>query len=447
MNNPEIDIKEVLNEYFKLKNKFYNEIMVNKKKIMNNSTLSNKEKRSEFLKLKPKCVNCKRPSVKGTIFSIIYHESNDVNESYRTFKVMCGDIADPCNLNIEFELGSVTSIEEDLNELSEDIKYYKNNIINDKNKLLFGLITTETALNNFETNKDNISISTSLYEKYLDMWKNKIDNPEKKIELDDAILLSYDYIKQIKEFIKKMKQNNDSQYAVEAVNIYHNVLEPLLQKIRNLKYGENFVYQDDNNYCKLIQNKYSISDINIDDKFNNKIKAFDVGIKSKKETKKETKKKKTFIIESDESLGEEEITKNPQNDFTIGEGKDGIEWNNPQYKNLWSKLPENLKNEFKLNIDWMKDFMYKCVNKNEPCSLTTPPNLIIPPMFNETTKQYDFGVSIYNKSFNKLSQNSQNIYLKLYKVDSTTKAKDYRQLENAMNDLVEKELNFYKVRL
>ena len=33
MIQPEIDVKEALNEYFKLKNKFYNEIMVNKKKL------------------------------------------------------------------------------------------------------------------------------------------------------------------------------------------------------------------------------------------------------------------------------------------------------------------------------------------------------------------------------------------------------------------------------
>ena len=168
-NKEEIDVKEALNEYFRLKDKFYNELIVNKKKIINNSTLlSNREKRSEFLKLKPKCVNCKRPSEKGTMFLITYHEATDVDDSYRTFKAMCGNIADPCNLNIEIELGSVNSIEEDLNELSEDIKYYKNNIINDKNKLLFGLITTETALKNFETNKENISHGTSLYEKYLE---------------------------------------------------------------------------------------------------------------------------------------------------------------------------------------------------------------------------------------------------------------------------------------
>jgi hypothetical protein len=447
-NKEEIDVKEALNEYFRLKDKFYNELIVNKKKIINNSTLSNREKRSEFLKLKPKCVNCKRPSEKGTIFLITYHESTDVDDSYRTFKAMCGNIADPCNLNIEIELGSVNSIEEDLNELSEDIKYYKNNIINDKNKLLFGLITTETALKNFETNKENISHGTSLYENYLDIWKNKTDNLDKKTQLDDTIVLSYDYIKQIKVSIKKMRENNDTQFAVDAANIYYNVLEPLLQKIRNLKYSENFVYHDDNDYCKLIQNKYSISDINMVSAFGNKIKAFDVGIKTKQQTKQKTKKKKTFIIESDESEEEKE-REEKQNEPIIGEGKDGIEWNNPEYKKLWSKLPENLKNEFKLNIDWMKDFMNKCLNKpkNEPCSLTIPPNLIIPPILNETTKQYDFGVLIYNKVFNDLPQITKNTYLKLYKLDTSTKAKNYGQLENAMNNLVEQELKFSKVYL
>ena len=46
--------KEALNEFFKLKSKYETQINANKKKIMNNTTLSKREKRSEFLKLKPK---------------------------------------------------------------------------------------------------------------------------------------------------------------------------------------------------------------------------------------------------------------------------------------------------------------------------------------------------------------------------------------------------------
>jgi hypothetical protein len=119
-----------------------------------------------------------------------------------------------------------------------------------------------------------------------------------------------------------------------------------------------------------------------------------------------------------------------------------------EYKNLWYKLPKKLKGEFKLNIDWMKDFMYKCVNakkKGGPgfngCRLPTPPNIIIPPR--ETSNgQYDFGVSIYNIAFNKQPKSLQQTYLTFYKEDPATKVKNYKMLEDAMNSLVEKEVDF-----
>lgn len=62
--------KEALNEFFKLKSKYETQISANKKKIINDASLSKREKRSEFLKLKPKCINCQRPG--GTKFQVIY---------------------------------------------------------------------------------------------------------------------------------------------------------------------------------------------------------------------------------------------------------------------------------------------------------------------------------------------------------------------------------------
>ena len=68
-------VDNVVNEYYKLKNKYETEINNNKRRIINNKSLSNKEKRSEFQKLKPKCVNCHRPG--GTIFSTRFFESKE----------------------------------------------------------------------------------------------------------------------------------------------------------------------------------------------------------------------------------------------------------------------------------------------------------------------------------------------------------------------------------
>ena len=45
------NVKDALNDYFRLKNKFETQLNDMKKKIINNPSFSNREKRSEFLKL------------------------------------------------------------------------------------------------------------------------------------------------------------------------------------------------------------------------------------------------------------------------------------------------------------------------------------------------------------------------------------------------------------
>ena len=454
--------KDALNEYFKLKNKFENDFNVYKKKIINNVTLSKREKRSEFLKIMPKCVNCRRPSKKGTIFSVTFNAETENESAYRKFSAVCGNLVDPCNLDIEIRLGETEPLDKLISDMRNEIKLYKNKIIDDKNKLLFGLITTEKALENFDFNKSYINDLTSVYELYLDQWNKIVDNPDKKTELEDAIILSYENIDKIKECIKKMNENDDVKLAGAAANIYVTTLKPLLEKIRHLKYSENLVYHDDYyNVCRLIQTPYSELDLGFDG-YDSKVIKYNVGLQAKKIKKKNPG---LFIIESDEDTSDLEDKKEiaikiqepgkpkptgeiPQDEPIIGKGEDGIDWHLEEYKKLWSKLPKKLKTEFKLNIDWMKDFMYKCVNAKQKegiqyngCRLPTPSKLIIPPK-QLASGQYDFGVSIYNIAFNKLSKTLQQTYLTLYKEDPTTKEKNYNMLIDSMNRLVENEVEF-----
>jgi len=444
VNKENLSINDVLNEYYKLKEKFETEMNINKRKIINNTTLSNREKRSEYLKLMPKCVNCKRPSKKGTIFSVTYYPADDNISEHRVFKAICGNLADPCNLHIEINKGINQPVDEELDFISNEIKEAKKTIINDKNKLLFGLITTETAIDNFDYNKKYIADLTSIYENYLNIWNTEVNNPGKKLELDDALVQAYKSIDDIKSCIKKMNDMNDRQFAVDAATIYHTTLQPLLNKIRQLKYKVNEVYNDDNNYCRLIQKNYKTDDILVS-AYVSKVVAYNVGLKAMKPRKKQTEllePQKELTIKIKSPTGE--VVDEP----IIGQGIDGIEWHTDEYKYLWAHLPTALKTEFKTNIDWMNEFMYKCVNEGishgpqwNGCKLTTPPNLVIPPRKMENG-QYDFGVSIYNKAFSKLPTSVQNTYLTLYKEDPQTKEKNYNMLIDAMNSLVEKEVNF-----
>jgi hypothetical protein len=461
--------KDALNEYFKLKSKFENDVNANKKKIINNPTLSKREKRSEFLKLMPKCVNCKRPSKRGTIFSIAYNPEIENRGAYRKISASCGNLADPCNLNIEIHLGDTEPLDKLMKNIRDEIHSYKNKIIDDKNKLLFGLITTEKALENFDSNKSYINDLTSVYEMYLDEWNKLVENPDKKIELDEALMLAYQNINKLKDCIKKMNESDDSQFAVDAAHIYVKTLKPLLEKIRHLKYSENIVHHDEyDNKCKLIQRAYTDLDIGVTG-YDSKVIKYDVGLQARVVKKK---KPGLLIVESDdeeletrlksdEPFEQKEITINiqepgkpnptgelPPDEPIIGQGNDGIDWHIQEYKELWSKLPPKLKTEFKLNIDWMKDFMHKCVNARQKkgvdfngCRLTTPPKLIVPPK-QLPNGQYDFGVSIYNTAFNKQSKSLQQTYLTFYREDPATKEKNYNMLKDAVNRLVENEVDF-----
>jgi len=425
------DVKEGLNEYFKLKLKYETLNMVNKKKIINNPTLSNKEKRSEYIKLKPKCINCKRPG--GTIFKTNFFPQNDDSESYREYMAQCGIIANPCNLNIKIQMGKVDLLPDILKSMENEIKSYKNQIIDDKNKLLFGYLTTEDALTRFDDLKDYISHYTSLYESYLQTYNNLVDNDEKKLELNESITISYIQIDQIKACIKKMNETTNVQYARDAVTIYETTLIPLLYKIRLLKYNENMVWHDDDtNTCKLLQNKYSNSNLSYTS-FQNNVASFEIGVNSNLNDK------------LNDNLNDNLGKPSDLNDPIYGEGKDGVSWKNPEYTKIWNKMPIKLKAILRPDHDWLTRFMSSCVNarlKNEPCTFVSPKKLKIPPI-RLPSGQYDFGVKIYNDVFYKLPTQTQQTYLTLYNKNQTGKNNN-NGLETAMNNLIAKEVDFDK---
>ena len=436
------DVKESLNEYFKLKQKYESEIAANKKKIINNPTLSDREKRSEFMKLKPKCINCKRPG--GSIFKVLFNPE-DVNfESYREYNAKCGIISNPCNFNIKIRCGKTESITDILKNMEDEIKEAKNGIIDDKNKLLFGYLNTEEALEKFDQSKEWISLYTSLYEDYLIKYNSIVDNEDKKRELEEAITNSYIQINLIKDCVKQSDETGNKTFISDAINIYDTTLVPLLTTIRNLKYNESFVWHnEDTNTCNLIQNKYSISNL-LFSSFQSKVINFDIGYDSKKSQ---------LIIESSESEEKELQPKIqpkttgdiPQDEPIYGKGSDGIAWNIPEYNKLWDNLPVKFKAAIRPDNEWMKEFMFKCVNarvKGKACEVIAPSKLIIPPNKLEDGK-YDFGVQIYSDLFNtRLDPTTQNTYLTLFNVKDGVK--NYDMLIHAMNNLVAKETGFQR---
>ena len=234
-----------LNEFYKLKNNYEIEIEKEKRKIIKNPELSWKEKRSEYKKFKPKCINCKRPV--GTIFSIKYNPTNE----FRELKAICGSLTEPCNLNITINPGVTFNIMDHIKDLENDNIEYKNNIIDDKNKLLFGYISSEDAIENFEKMKDAINDINYLlninYETLFQVVDNKnTEESIKKLKEETFILIN-----DIKQSIKNYNESNDLQLVRDSVELYINQLEPKLKELMSLKYK--------NYYCSYQKKRGSIN--------------------------------------------------------------------------------------------------------------------------------------------------------------------------------------------
>ena len=113
------EFQDAVNTFYTLKGEYDEQIQDLRRKISKMKNLSNKEKRDEFKKLKPRCVNCKRKV--GTIFEVKYDKTTDG----RRAKAICGDRVNPCPLDIELDLGNVSTIDIDLKTEENEIKELK----------------------------------------------------------------------------------------------------------------------------------------------------------------------------------------------------------------------------------------------------------------------------------------------------------------------------------
>ena len=428
----EDSVENNINEYYKLKSKYDIQNQKNKQKILNNRLLSIKEKKAEFKQLKPKCVNCGKPG--GTTFASVFNKEGESYETFRELRAFCNAV-EPCGLNINIAVGHFENINTMLREIDDEIYDYKREIINDKNKLLFGLITTQQALDNFEIYKESINDFTSLLEKYLQVYIQITDNPETKEKMREELEKSYLQIQEIKHSIANFNTTNDIQFVRDAVNIYITNLKPTLSELLKLKYKENLIwYNENNNTYHLIQNKYSIKDMEINlGKY--ETVSFSTSLQG-------APVKRKLIIESSSASSpsvEEDIIGQP----TFNE--DGtVTWSNKNYQSLWNTMDEKLRNALQSDREWLQEFMNSCVKarlESKPCQFTNPSNLIIPPQLLDD-ETYDFGNPVYNNFFTKLGKGYQKVLLTVFKEKNGVK--DYEPFIYQIGTMLAKELNFGK---
>jgi hypothetical protein len=241
-----------LKTYYKLKNAYEESIYVEKQKIIRKRDLGWKERRKLYAKLKPKCINCKRPV--GSIFK----RNLEGSDPYITAK--CGDTAEPCKLKIRIDLGHIINLQEGILDDEVNIKKEKVNVIKKKNDLLFGYITSQEAVQNFDKLKDTIAESTKMLAFTKKIYNEIVFNEERlehlKLNQDDFNIK----LKEMNRLIQKYETTQIVDFARECVNIYVTELTPIIKKVLKDKYANNFMeYNEDTNKYELRQIPFAYS--------------------------------------------------------------------------------------------------------------------------------------------------------------------------------------------
>ena len=222
-------------EYYELKEKYESALARKKKRIKNKDQLSMKEKRAEFKKIIPKCVNCKQSG--GTIFE----------EKNGTFKAVCGS-QPPCKLNIVVKRQLFDNVRDLEQKQLHKIDNLKMRIIMVKLDYLFGFFSApEEVTERFKSLKNELS----------EVSENQLLNQKKYYDIitgihREPILLEAEQqlvtaVSEVKKLYQEYTADPDRStgYLTTMAEKYIRDIKPLVEKIRELKYGYYTIEEDD----------------------------------------------------------------------------------------------------------------------------------------------------------------------------------------------------------
>lgn len=295
-----LNIDDSLSEYYNLKNKYeknYYDKYVKPIVLGNYSKLTKRQKFQELKK--PSCINCKQPV--GTIFERKYYEEYNDKNYVIIFTAKCGNILNPCDLDIEIHKSVRESYDKLINQNNEELNKYQMEIIKLKNKILFlgkNDINEKEYIDEFNKYKDAILYYSNIIGEYTEENIMINDNPEENEKLINLIsLFNQTEIIRFNEYIKKYIYDDDDNILSNAMNMYVNEIIPKIKEIRELKYKTMYINHDEDKNKVLIQSKYSSEGMNFYDKNVDEVVKFIKGSKVE-----ETKKSKLKISESREKL-------------------------------------------------------------------------------------------------------------------------------------------------
>ena len=236
---------EAYNDFWELKEKYDKKerkaIKTLKKKHPNNIPLV-KEELQKF-RDRRKCVNCNK--VGGTVFEI----------TKTHLKAYC-NATKKCNLNIDLKKAKHDYLPDLIKEKVKVIEDIKQDILVYKLDILFQTQSEEVVLKEFRRLKEILNDSISEKDLYQELYDKKNKILELDGETENNFVLKKNYIEtkekelnklvsEFKKYMMEYKKTNDRSILVNNLDIYKNTILPLQDEIRNLKFNEILIEQEE----------------------------------------------------------------------------------------------------------------------------------------------------------------------------------------------------------
>ena len=241
---PPSEYKEAIYNYFKLKKEYETELKKSRLNIIKKN--NNKKKKHLLDSIKGKCVVCKRNV--GTIFK----------KKNNNYIAVCGDVKNPCRLNIKIFNGTTYYFFDDMHYFKEHVEKNIQNIIKQKMDVLFGYVSEQYSSDIFDKTIEIYNNSNANYMYLFEIYKDVYDNPNKKELFRLKMEKIYDIMYRIDEkMIEYKKKPTNKELLSEAIETHINELKPEIIELRKIKYEiMNVICNEDG--CKLIQNEHNI---------------------------------------------------------------------------------------------------------------------------------------------------------------------------------------------